>query len=355
MNVFFLVYDITKSAGTERAVCNLANILSVKYEVSIISISSNGGTVYYQLNQSVNIIHLGIDNTVHNVVRKLFAYWAVYKKMQQIVSAGSIIVGTDVPYNAIIAKFKHCHTVGCSHMGGKAHFNMRGFIRFFSYRKLDVLVVLTDADLKNYRHLKKVEVIPNSLSFKPTKILDYSKKNVLAIGRLTAQKGFDMLIDIANIVAEKAPDWTFTICGTGELKEALLVKIKKLHLENTVHIIEPTKDVISLYHSSSIYVMPSRFEGLPMVLIESQACGLPIVSFDCPEGPSSIVNDGDDGFLIEPNDIVAFAEKLLCLMNDENKRKQFGEVAFKNSERFSPERIGKMWFDLFEKMEGEKV
>lgn len=356
MNVFFLVFNITRSAGTERAVCNLANILSSseKYAVSVISIASSGGQAYYPLNETVGIIHLGLDNTVKGLFKKLSIYKAIERKMRQIVADGSVLIGTDVPYNAIVARFRQCHTIGCSHMGGKTRFNYRGFLRFFTYRKLDRLVVLTEADKRNYRHLKRVVVIPNSLSFASSKISDYTNKNILAIGRLHPQKGFDMLIDVAAIVSKQNAGWTFTICGAGEARETLRVKIHQLGLENMVHIIEPTKDVVSLYHSASIYAMTSRYEGLPMVLIEAQSCGLPIVSFDCPEGPASIVHDGEDGFLVEPNNVNVFSEKLLQLMNDAGLRERFGEKAFEHSANFSSERIATLWFELLEQLEMEK-
>ena len=122
--------------------------------------------------------------------------------------------------------------------------------------------------------------------------------------------------------------------------------IAEKHLENYGSILPYRKDVLSLYHSASIYAMSSRFEGLPMVLIEAQSCGLPCISFDCPEGPADIINDGVNGFLITPNDIESFSEKLLLLMKDEKMREDFGNKAFENSLKFSTAEIAKKWFEL---------
>lgn len=352
-NIYILITDITKSAGTERAVCNLANIISgaEKYSVSIISVASVTGTAYYPINGGVNIIHLGINVFVKCVPKKLVAYKAVERKMRRIINDDSILIGTDVPYNALITRFKRCRTIGCSHMGGRTRLGMRGLATFFAYRKLDRFIVLTEADKRNYHHLKRVFVIPNSLSFAPSKKDDYSKNSILAIGRLSPQKGFDLLIDVATKVLQELPSWSFTICGTGADEEKLLAKIRSVRLENAVRIIAPTKDVISLYHSASIYAMTSRYEGLPMVLIEAQSCGLPVVSFDCPEGPAAIVHDGEDGFLVEPGNIEQFSDKLLYLMRDINLREQFGQKAFEHSADFSPERIATLWFSLLDDLE----
>lgn len=99
--------------------------------------------------------------------------------------------------------------------------------------------------------------------------------------------------------------------------------------------------------NSSFYVMSSRYEGFGMVLAEAMACGLPCVSFDCPSGPSEIITDGVDGFLVEDGNIGQLAEKIKVLMSNQDLRKQMGEEARKNIQRFSPEKIMPQWDDLF--------
>ena len=100
--------------------------------------------------------------------------------------------------------------------------------------------------------------------------------------------------------------------------------------------------------------MSSRYEGLPMVLLEAQAAGLPIVSFDCKCGPKDVIENGVDGFLVEDGDIEQLAQKLVVLMQDANLRKQMGSAAYAHSERYSEERIMKQWTDLFDEVMGGK-
>ena len=116
-----------------------------------------------------------------------------------------------------------------------------------------------------------------------------------------------------------------------------------------VFINEPVKEIREEFEKSSMYLMTSRFEGLPMVLLEAQACGLPIVSFNCPEGPADVINDGEDGYLIDDFNKEELVEKTARIALDEQLRKKMGANAFKRSDRFSEESILKKWYYCFEK------
>lgn len=116
----------------------------------------------------------------------------------------------------------------------------------------------------------------------------------------------------------------------------------------------PTVDVLKEYNASSVFVLPSRYEGFGLVLIEAMACGIPVVSFNCENGPRSIISDGIDGFLIPPFDVDAFAEKMILLMNDDNLRKKMGENAQKSTSRYDIERVGHQWKLLFEELMADR-
>ena len=103
-----------------------------------------------------------------------------------------------------------------------------------------------------------------------------------------------------------------------------------------------------------MYVMSSRYEGFGLVLTEAQECGLPIVSFDCPEGPSEIIHEGEDGFLVPLADTDALAEKIILLAKNEEMRKSFGKAAKTNCQQFSPLKVGDMWLDLINKLTADK-
>ena len=352
MKVFIILTNITNRAGTERAVVNLCNILAEfhNFSVSILSTDSGSGRAAYELNENVKIFHLAGTIGNPNPVKKLLGYKKLFcflKKADCEYGKNSCFIGTDVSFNILIGFFKKAKTVGCEHMNyGSASFAHK-FLRKLCYPKLDKVVLLTEKDKERYQFLQNVAVIPNCISFAPESVKSYASKKVIAIGRYTQQKGFDLLLDAINLLKERICNWSFEVIGDGEQKSLLEEKIKFNGLGKIVKLLPPTSDIQSIYHSASIYVMSSRWEGLPMVLIEAQSCGLPIVSFDCPEGPSLLVHDGEDGYLVPPNDIQALSEKLLDLINDESKRTRFGKKAFENAKRFSVEAISEKWKVLF--------
>jgi len=207
--------------------------------------------------------------------------------------------------------------------------------------------LLTNNDAKHYKFHKNAVVIPNSLSFIPKKQSLLENKIILAVGRLCYQKGFERLIEAIALIRKKCNGWQVKIIGNGEDKENLLKHIKETNLEQIITILPPTDKIENEYCNASIYVMSSRYEGLPMVLIEAKSYGVPIVSFNCPEGPSDIIRDGIDGFLVEKDNVKLLSEAILKLIENVELRKSFGNEAVKDIDRFKPACVGILWDKLF--------
>ena len=167
----------------------------------------------------------------------------------------------------------------------------------------------------------------------------------MAIGRLTAQKGFDKLLDIWKKIEEKDSEWELYIIGSGEDREKLLNQKENLNLKK-VTFIENTKNIKEYYKKASIYLMTSRFEGLPMTLIEAQSFGLPIISYDIKTGPKDIVNDSEDGYLIKNDNSEEFIDKFLYLSQNREKIHEFSQKAYENSKRFKLDNIIKKWKEV---------
>ncbi len=201
---------------------------------------------------------------------------------------------------------------------------------------------------------KKRFVIPNSLSFTCDTPSNCENKRIIALGRFSPEKGFDYLLQTAVKLKSEIPDWHIDIFGNGEDETMLKELAKKLQVDDFVTFNPPTKEVIKELCNSGMYVMSSRYEGFGLVLTEAQECGLPIVSFDCPEGPSGVIRDGEDGFLVPLADTDALAEKIITLAKNEEMRKEFGRNAKINCKQFSPERVGEMWMDLINKLTADK-
>ncbi len=349
MNIGILIDNITNKAGTERAVSNLANILTnLKHKVFLISISSKEGECDFSLNKNIEIIHLGLSEakTKKDSIKILFTLTNTIKKIVNMYALNSL-VGTGVISNVCISRFSKLFTVGCEHFSFESGSLFHHLLAKMYYGKLSKVVLLTEKDRSCYSFLKNTCVIPNSIPKVGNVYPDYDSKNILAVGRLSYQKGFNLLIEIAEKTKNIIPDWKINIVGDGEDKEYLLQLIKEKKLQEYVNILPYHKDIESLYLSSSIYAMTSRFEGLPMVLLESQNYGLPAIAFDCPCGPSDVIVGTENGYLIDFGNKDLFAEKLIRLCKNVDLRKQMGLKSKELALRFSEDSVQRLWSELF--------
>jgi glycosyltransferase involved in cell wall biosynthesis len=175
------------------------------------------------------------------------------------------------------------------------------------------------------------------------------------VGRYNDAKGYDYIIPAWDIVHKIHPDWTLDVYGSGELHDDVVRWIKERHLEDSMILHDPTDQIMEKYLESSICVMSSRYEGFPMVLVESMASGVPCVAFDCPFGPRNIIKDGEDGLLIDYLNTQALAEGICKLIEDKELRSSMGCRARKNILRFSREHVMQQWVTLFESLYTKKV
>lgn len=219
---------------------------------------------------------------------------------------------------------------------------------------LDAMVVLTETDRRAYREAlsppARVECIPNAVPLLGGAKSDLSGKVVLGAGRLTHQKGFDRLILAFAEVAPMEAEWTVRICGGGRRRATLQTRIDNHGLSERVQLVGPVKDLAREMEQASIFVLSSRFEGFPMVLIEAMSKGMPVVAFDCPTGPADIVEDGRVGFLVPDGDVSALAEAILELIRDEPKRRRFGAAAAELAMKYDISAIGPSWDRLLSEL-----
>ena len=220
-------------------------------------------------------------------------------------------------------------------------------------RKADVVVCLTNADAMNYSKAKRVEVIPNfaenviSTETKASHQDERDGKRAVFVGRLCPEKDPLRLLRLWRNIVAKHPAWRLDIYGKGELEDAVRMEIERLGIADSVILHGHTSDVSEVYGSADILLLCSRTEGLPMVLIEAMRNGLPVVSTDCPYGPSDIIEDGETGLLVPQNNDDAFVEAVSALMTDESLRIRMGERAKVKAVRFSKDVIIQRWKKLF--------
>ncbi len=356
MNIVFLVLDIHLVSGSERVAVNMANFLVDKgHAITIVSLSRQKLGRIFNIDNRIVLKYLNFNfRNGFNIPQKIASIFIVNRFFSKF-SEKAILLGVGTTYisllAALIAKGNFFKTIGCQHTSYSAPKHFWVLFRRLFFHRLDAVISLTEHDHPKLKRLNPNSfVIPNSVSFYPEQPALLENKRLLAIGRMDYNKGFDLLLDFFEIFTIQHPDWVLRIIGEGPLKKSIITRIETSGLKERVEILPPTNNIIDQYLDASLYLMTSRTEALPMVLLEAQACGLPIVSFNCETGPSEIINNCKDGYLIGDFDIKEMSFRVSELCADFSKRKEFGLNARENVKKFFPERIYEKWEELFEEI-----
>ena len=222
------------------------------------------------------------------------------------------------------------------------------------YPKLDALAVLTERDGRSYAaHLNggvRTVRIPNTVRDMGPGRADLDSKVALAAGRLTPQKGYDMLIPAWASVAAKHPDWRLRICGDGKDRRMLEGLIREHGLSEVVSLEGPAHDLGSDMERAALFILSSRTEGLPLVLLEAMSKGLAVVSFDCPTGPADVIEDHRNGLLAPPRDVAALAGAIVEMIEDDALRRRCAEAAVETALGYRMEAVGPRWEELMREL-----
>jgi glycosyltransferase involved in cell wall biosynthesis len=219
------------------------------------------------------------------------------------------------------------------------------------YRNVDRLMLLTrtDADLWAFAEgFTNVDAIPNPMPLTPETPSPRTEKVVVSVGRLSYEKGFDLLLEAWAEVAPTFPDWRLRIVGAGPEDAALRKQAAALGLTDSIDFAGQSSDVESDLRSASVYALPSRAEGFPMTLLEAMAMGLPCAAFDCAPGVREIITDGDDGLVVAPGNTGQLADALTHLLTDPDLRDAMSRRALTSVARFTPTHVTDHWERLFD-------
>ena len=223
------------------------------------------------------------------------------------------------------------------------------FLKFANFveTKYDRLVVLNRKEASFYKS-NNIEIIPNPLTFYPETVSKLENPIVVSAGRIAPVKRYDLLIDIWELVHKKNKTWQLHIYGTGEPSfiKKLQEQIDSKKLNKTLFLKGATDQIQSKMLQSSLFVMTSDNECFPLVLLEAQACGLPIVSRDCPYGPRNIINS-NTGMLLKMDDKIGFVEAILKIISNEGQRKEYGKNARLHAANYSIEKVMYQWIGMF--------
>lgn len=373
MRIVYSILGTFNSGGMERVLANKANYFAaLGYDVNIVTTDQKGRSSYFQLDNRIKQYDLDInyhDNESKNLLVKLLTYPQKQKlhkiKLEELLRKlkADIVISMFDNDSSFVYKLndgsKKILEIHFSRFK-RIQYGRKGILGIIDkYRsindlklaqKYDRFVVLTEEDKSYWGNLSNIEVIPNANSFIPSDRASLMNKRIIAVGRYDYQKGFDELIKIWKTIYGQNPDWRLDIFGNGPLKGELQDMIKDLNLLDVVRLHPPVKDIEKEYLESSILVMTSRYEGLPMALLEAQACGLPMVAYACKCGPKDIIKDGINGYLIPEGECQLMSDKLLTIINNIELRKKMGTMSEQLSHNFSEEHVMKLWTNLFERL-----
>lgn len=372
---------IYSAGGIERVVTCKANFFAETYgyDVTILVTEGRGHDSFFYLSDKVKVINYELDFEELwklPLWKKIISYIQKQYKFKKLLKADLLRIRPDFTVSTLRREINFLTgfrdgslKIGELHVNRSnyrsynvenANFIKRVFSAYWkhslvsSIQKLEKLVVLTDSALNDWPELNNVLKIPDPLPFRIDAKSNLSYRRVISIGRYDYDKGNDLLLQIWKRVGEKMPGWSLDIFGNGN-REPYQNMLQQLGLNSSCcHFYGPAKNVKKEYLSSSVFVLPSRYEGFGLVLIEAMACGVPVISFDCENGPRSIITDGVDGFLIPPFDIDAYAEKLLTLMQDQSLRLKMGTNAIETAKQYDIESIGARWKHLFDNLMSQK-
>ena len=373
MKILYNIAGTYHSGGMERVLANKANwLVEHGYEVVIVTTDQRGEKPFFPLDKRIVCHDLGVnyeDNNGCSIWNKLWHYPAKQirhkRKLVKVLMAERPDVTVSMFCNDVsflpdikdgsrkvleihFSKFKRLQ------YGRKGLWRLADIWRNKQEEKevkqFDRFVVLTEEDRGYWGELSNIQVIPNARTFTPTEKAKLDSHKVIAVGRYTHQKGFERLIEAWRLIGERHLEWRLDIIGDGEERERLQALIDFYGLHKQVSLKKPTTEIEKVYLDAAILVMSSRYEGLPMILLEGQAYGLPIVSFQCQCGPADVVEEGVSGFLVPEGDVMALANRLDMLMSDDLLRKKMGNAALKASEKYEEEKIMKQWVQLFDQI-----
>ncbi|GGK75792.1 hypothetical protein Sme01_51460 [Sphaerisporangium melleum] len=375
LRIQYLLLHAYGVGGTIRTVFNQANAMAAAgHEVSIASVVRRKDEPRFPLDPRVELLTLNdqrsgvpADSLPRRAWRRMrgkivplgeFAasYFTerVEKAVIDHVAAldGGVLVTTRPALNLIAARraAPGVRKVAQEHMNLATHRDTvrREIARH--YHAFDAVVVLTETDRRAYERLLPgvpVVRIPNAVDVRGREPSRQENPIVVAAGRLVRQKGFDLLVPAFAEVARRHPDWRLRIYGTGPKKAELAGLISAHGLQDVVTLMGHSTGFDEALSEASIFALSSRFEGLPMVMIEAMAHALPVVAFDCPTGPADVITHGVDGLLAGREDVAGLAAALDRLITDTALRRRMSTAARLAVQDYSPEIVMPRWEALF--------
>lgn len=341
MRIRFVVPDAFRVGGTVRTVFNLSGALADHHEVEIASMTRSRPRPALDPPPGVRLVP--VDG-----VPALVAYIRAAKD--------GALIGTRPGLNMALAVLARSGVlaIGQEHFHLGHHAAKKQLFMQRMYRRLDAHVSLTERDAEAYRELLGADAdtrsIPNGVGEPGVPPSTTVGPVVVTAGRLSRQKGYDLLLTAWRDVVEEHPEWRLIIFGEGPQRRDLEILIDRLGITTHAELAGFNNRLPHEFAQASFFVLSSRFEGLPMVLLEAMSCGLPVVSFDCPTGPRDVVTPNVDGVLVPPEDVRALSSAMAAMIKLGPHRAQMGTAAHAKSLQYRMPAIAARWESMFEEL-----
>lgn len=377
LKIVYVTPALYMAGGVERVLTLKANYFAKNfdYDITIILTEGKDLPLFYPLSEKIKIINLNIgfeELWSCSFLKKIIVYLKKQCRYKKALTAELMRIHPDITISLLRREINFINDIkDGSRKIGELHVNRANyrnfeandsnfiknlFAKFWMHslvsklKQLDRFVVLTEEDKSAWPELHNICVIPDPLSFIPTQQSPLTEKRVIAVGRYVYQKGFDLLLQAWAKIEKQCPDWQLAIYGDGN-RTPYEQQMKDLGIDDTrCHLNGPTTDIQQEYINSSIFAFSSRFEGFGMVLVEAMACGLPVISFDCPCGPKDIIQDHVDGLLVANGNIDKLTEAIIWMTQHPEQHRAMATKAIENVQRYKIEQIAEQWKNLFDSL-----
>ncbi|MDR0963837.1 MAG: glycosyltransferase family 4 protein [Clostridium sp.] len=357
--ICFFIGDMKRSGGTERVTEQVSALLCSDYRTHIVSLQNLESDFFYMPKEEVTT-HTILKKPHQNIQKAVLAFPYIFVALARYINRHHIDIVIDVDsvldlFTIPLKLFCKIRVVSWAHFPFrvKVGTGFRPLVERLSNRFCDATVVLTSSDYTAMKAVGKrkgfLYYIPNMV-YPKDRMPPSDAQRILSVGRLTYEKGFDYLVEVAKLVLPKHPQWQWVIVGEGEERASLQQKIQDVGLEDRILLVGRQKDIEAYYESAAIYVMTSRFEGAPMVLLEALGERLPTISFDCETGPGEMIEDGTSGYLIPCFHIEEMAKRIEELIDFPEKREAFSRASLTKIGDFTVEIVAKQWKKLLEEL-----
>lgn len=356
MKISIVTLNITQSGGTEKAIKSFCDLLSEKYNIIIYSLSSSAhDRPFFDFLPNVNIKHLHLTTLPQPLCKKakwfLKAFLSLQKQIK--IDRPDRLMGYGHNLNFMLPYLRS----GAMKVYGSEHIDINsipGFSRKLmsvTYPRLDGLIVLSSVARSKAHHLNdQILIIPNCIEVNDQYNLSKREKSIIMVGRVEKEKGFDRLLPIARFLSQNFPEWCINVYGDGPMVPDIERQIDREGLNN-VQMHGRVRNIDQKYKESSIFMMLSYSEAMPMVILEAKANGLPVIAYQN-EGAACLIEDGVNGMLC--TDEHEFLVKLADLIHDNyNVVEKIVKESKIQLKQYSGEKIKSKWIALLDAKTGK--